>query len=121
MPVSIEQHVDWITDCISYCMQNDFDRIEAEADAAHDWVAHVRDAADATLLSEAGNSWYLGANIPGKPRVFMPYAGGLVRYRKICESAAQGGYVGFNFFQPNSERSNYKLDYQQLHANDTGV
>lgn len=121
MPVSIEQHVDWITDCISYCMQNGIDKIEADVKAAQDWVLHVREAAEATLLPKAGNSWYWGANIPGKPRVFMPYAGGLVRYRKICESAAKGGYVGFSFLKRGADKNLDKLDYQQQLANDPGV
>ena len=110
MPVSIEQHVDWITDCISYCMQNDIDKIEADVKAAQDWVLHVREAAEATLLPKAGNSWYWGANIPGKPRVFMPYAGGLVRYRKICDGAAKGGYVGFSFLKRGADKNLDKLD-----------
>ena len=121
MPVSIEQHVDWITDCISFCMQNGVDRIEADADAAQDWVAHVRETAEGTLLPKAGNSWYWGANIPGKPRVFMPYAGGLVRYRKICESAAKDGYVGFSFLQRGADETMDKLDYQQQFVDDLGV
>ena len=121
MPVSIEQHVDWITDCISFCMQNGVDKIEADADAAQDWVAHVRETAEATLLPKAGNSWYWGANIPGKPRVFMPYAGGLVRYRKICESAAKDGYVGFSFLQRGADETMDKLDYQQQFVDDLGV
>ena len=121
MPVSIEQHVDWITECIDYCMRNSVSRIEAEADAAKGWVAHVREAAEATLLPDAAHSWYWGANIPGKPRVFMPYAGGIVRYRKFCESVAHNGYAGFNFFQSDEKRNKKQIIYQQIHTNDPGV
>ncbi len=66
MPVSIEQHVNWITDCICYCMQNGIARIEADAKSAQDWGAHVREASEATLLPNVGSSWYWGTDIPGK-------------------------------------------------------
>src|SRR5258708_37212006 len=59
------------------------------------WVAEVNEAANKTVLPMATHSWYLGANIPGKPRVFMPYAGGMVRYREICAKVAAHGYEGF--------------------------
>ena len=95
MPVAIEQHVEWITDCIAAMRERGVERIEAEPAAAEQWVSHVNDAANATLLPQAGSSWYLGANIPGKPRVFMPYAGGLPRYRGICEDVSARGYSGF--------------------------
>src|SRR3546814_14272472 len=84
MPVAIEQHVDWITDCIAHMRQHGIERIEAKPEAAEKWVEHVNRAADATLLPQASSSWYLGANVPGKPRVFMPSAGGLNRYVDIC-------------------------------------
>jgi hypothetical protein len=70
-------------------------RIEADSDAAEDWVQQVNDAANATLLPMASSSWYLGANVPGKPRVFMPYAGGFARYTGICNDVTQSGYRGF--------------------------
>jgi cation diffusion facilitator CzcD-associated flavoprotein CzcO len=95
MPVAIEQHVEWITDCIAYMRENSIDRVEAEPEAAEKWVAHVDDAANATLLPRATHSWYLGANVPGKPRVFMPYAGGMTRYRAICSGVAAREYEGF--------------------------
>ncbi len=95
MPVAIEQHVEWITDCIAHLRARGIDRIEPEAEAAEKWVAHVNAAADATLLPLAGHSWYLGANIPGKPRVFMPYAGGMANYRRICNDIAARDYEGF--------------------------
>ena len=95
MPVAIEQHVEWITDCVAHMRRRGLGRIEAEAGAADRWVRHVNEAADATLLPQASSSWYLGANVPGKPRVFMPYAGGMARYRSICEDVAAKGYEGF--------------------------
>lgn len=95
MPTAIEQHVDWITACIRHMREVGLERIEAKADAAQDWVAHVNEAADATLLPQASSSWYLGANVPGKPRVFMPYAGGMARYAGLCETVARDGYTGF--------------------------
>ncbi|CAH0149315.1 NAD(P)/FAD-dependent oxidoreductase [Roseomonas sp. CECT 9278] len=95
MPVAIEQHVEWITDCIAQLRAQGRATIEATDDAAEAWVAHVNDAANATLMPQAGHSWYLGANVPGKPRVFMPYAGGMARYRAICAEVAAQGYPGF--------------------------
>ena len=95
MPVPIEQHVEWITRCIAHMRSHGLTRIEAREDAMDRWVAQVNAAADATLLPQAKHSWYLGANVPGKPRVFMPYAGGMVRYRAICEDVVQRGYEGF--------------------------
>lgn len=95
MPIAIEQHVDWITDCIRDMRAKGLKRIEAEPEPTEKWVAHVNEAADATLLPMASSSWYLGANVPGKPRVFMPYAGGFARYTAICNDVAQNGYRGF--------------------------
>ena len=85
MPVAIEQHVEWITDCIAYLRERGIARIEARPKSMDHWVQAVNEAAEATLLPLAHHSWYLGANVPGKPRVFMPYAGGMVRYRDICD------------------------------------
>ena len=95
MPVAIEQHVEWITDCIAYARENGNDRCEARPEAMEQWVEHVNEAANATLLPQVKHSWYLGANIPGKPRVFMPYAGGMARYRAICNEVAANAYKGF--------------------------
>jgi cation diffusion facilitator CzcD-associated flavoprotein CzcO len=95
MPVPIEQHVEWITDCIAHLRAAGIARFEAKPDAADRWVEEVNAAASATLLPQASSSWYLGANVPGKPRVFMPYAGGMARYRRICEDVAKRGYDGF--------------------------
>jgi hypothetical protein len=95
MPVAIEQHVEWITDCIAHLRSRGIARIEAEISAQDAWVEDVNAAANATLLPQAHHSWYLGANVPGKPRVFMPYAGGMAHYRRICSDIAAKGYEGF--------------------------
>lgn len=94
MFVSIEQHVDWITLCLSNLRKNGTGAIEATQPAEDRWVAHVNEHASKTLFPQA-NSWYLGANIPGKPRVFMPYLGGVQAYREICNDAAARNYEGF--------------------------
>jgi cation diffusion facilitator CzcD-associated flavoprotein CzcO len=95
MPVPIEQHCEWISDCIAHMRTHKLERIEAEPGACDRWVEHVNVAANATLLPFANHSWYLGANVPGKPRVFMPYAGGMARYRQHCADIAARGYEGF--------------------------
>ena len=97
MPVPIEQHVEWIAGCIAHMRARGLERIEARPEAMDNWVAEVNAAANATLLPQAHHSWYLGANVPGKPRVFMPYAGGMAHYRKICDDVAANGYEGFVF------------------------
>jgi cyclohexanone monooxygenase len=94
MIVSIEQHVDWIADCIAYMRDRGFEAMEANKDAEDKWVAHVNEVAYTTLYPQA-NSWYMGANIPGKPRIFMPYIGGVGPYRQICNDIAAKGYEGF--------------------------
>jgi len=95
MPIAIEQHVEWITDCIAYMRWRGLSRIEPHAHAMDRWVEQVNEAANATLLPQVPHSWYLGANVPGKPRVFMPYAGGMPVYRQICTNIAAAGYAGF--------------------------
>lgn len=94
MIASIEQHVDWIADAIGHLGQHQLDRIEPSPQAESAWVDHVNKVADSTLYPLA-NSWYMGANIPGKPRVFMPYVGGFDRYKKQCDAVAAKGYEGF--------------------------
>jgi cyclohexanone monooxygenase len=93
MVVSIEHHVDWITDCLEHIRANDVDRIEATAEAAQEWVAYVNSVADLTLFPTC-NSWYLGANVPGKTRVFMPLPG-FPPYAEQCASVVADGYRGF--------------------------
>ena len=95
MVLAIEQHVDWISACIGYVLERQLDAIEATANAEDGWVTHVNEVAEATLFPLA-NSWYLGANIPGKPRVFMPYVGGFPAYRQTCDEIAAEDYRGFD-------------------------
>jgi cyclohexanone monooxygenase len=90
---AIEQNVEWVTGCIAYLREHKIGRIEAEPGAASAWIAHVNAIADRTLYPTC-NSWYLGANIPGKPRVFMPVPG-LPAYRDKCDQVAADGYEGF--------------------------
>ncbi len=94
MIVSIEQHVDWIADCVAYLRAHDRKGIEATIEAEDAWVMHVNEVGNTTLYPLA-NSWYVGANIPGKPRIFMPYVGGVGAYRKQCDDVAAKGYEGF--------------------------
>ncbi len=96
MLVAIEQHVNWIADCIDYLRRNDLHEIEPTAEAELDWIAHVNEVAEGTMYTAPScNSWYLGANVPGKPRIFMPYVGGYPKYRERCEQVAENGYKGF--------------------------
>ncbi len=94
MLISIEQHVDWISDCMEYMRERGLTTIEATPEAQEAWVEHIRQLGEKTLYPLA-NSWYMGANIPGKPRVFMPYVAGVGPYRKRCEAIAAAGYEGF--------------------------
>lgn len=94
MTVAIEQHQDWITDFIEHMRTHDIEVAEADADAESAWVSHVNKIAESTMFMLA-DSWYLGANIPGKPRVFMPYVGGLGTYREKCNEVADNDYEGF--------------------------
>lgn len=94
--VSIEQHVDWIADCISYLNQNQLKTIEPTASAEDAWIEHVNQVAEGTMFTAPNcNSWYLGANIPGKARIFMPYIGGVGTYRDKCDQIVANGYEGF--------------------------
>ena len=94
MIVSIEQHVDWIADALGHMRERGLVVMEADEVAEDKWVAHVNEVAHGTLYPQA-NSWYMGANIPGKPRIFMPYIGGVGVYRQICNNVAANGYEGF--------------------------
>ncbi|MGE0312171.1 MAG: flavin-containing monooxygenase [Lautropia sp.] len=93
MLVSIEQHVNWIADCLAWMRVHGRTRIEADPDAERAWGAHVNAVADRTLYPRC-NSWYLGANVDGKPRVFMPLIG-FPAYVEKCNAVARGGYTGF--------------------------
>jgi len=96
MILACEQHVDWIADCLQYMRGRRLACVEAEETAEEGWVQHNNEVADRTLYPLA-NSWYVGANIPGKPRVFMPYVGGVSAYKKKCDDIAANGYEGFRF------------------------
>ncbi len=94
MLVAIEQHVDWIADCIASLRQRGVASIAATEEAEDSWVDHVNQVASRTLFPTA-ESWYTGANVPGKPRVFMPYIGGFPAYDGICQDVATADYRGF--------------------------
>ncbi|MGH9027844.1 MAG: flavin-containing monooxygenase [Acidimicrobiia bacterium] len=94
MLVAIEQHVDWVADCIEYLRRHQYASIDATVEAEDRWVDHVNKVANMTLFPIA-NSWYMGANVPGKPRVFMPYIGGLPTYTRVINEAAADDYRGF--------------------------
>ncbi|HET9017641.1 MAG TPA: cyclohexanone monooxygenase, partial [Thermomicrobiaceae bacterium] len=95
MMVSIEQHVEWVAGCLDYLEERGLAGIEASLPAEDAWVEHVDEVAHRTLYPLA-NSWYMGANIPGKPRVFLPYVGGVGTYRTTCDEVAAGDYRGFD-------------------------
>ncbi|HEX6933601.1 MAG TPA: alpha/beta hydrolase fold domain-containing protein [Streptosporangiaceae bacterium] len=105
MVVSIEQHVDWVADCLQRLRAEDLDRIEPTPVAEAGWVRHSQDCAEITLYPRA-NSWYMGANVPGKPRVFLPYIGGVDAYRRACQDVAENGLLGFSLDGPAGARCN---------------
>ncbi|MCU1399122.1 MAG: putative flavin-containing monooxygenase [Acidimicrobiales bacterium] len=94
MMVSIEQNVDWIADCLRDLRADELQTIEPTPGAVAGWVQHVNDYADLSLMPQA-DSWYMGANVPGKPRVFLPYAGGVGKYREACNEVVANDYLGF--------------------------
>ena len=100
MMVSIEQHVDLISDTLIHMRDEGFDRIEPTELAQSRWVIHNNDFAGITLMPSA-NSWYMGANVPGKPQVFLPYIGGVDRYRATCDEVVERGYLGFALDGPD--------------------
>jgi cyclohexanone monooxygenase len=95
MIVSIEQHVRWIGDCLAWMREHGHARIEAGETAERAWVGHVNGVANQTIFPGC-NSWYLGANVAGKVRVFMPLLG-FPAYNEKCKAVAAAGYEGFNF------------------------
>ncbi len=103
MIVSIEQHVDWLTECLAHMQAHQLNVIEPTEAAETAWVAHVNEVAHRTLYPSAA-SWYMGANIPGKPRVFMPYIGGVGTYRRECAEIAAKGYEGFRLAAASCDR-----------------
>ncbi len=93
---TIEQHVDMVTDTMIHMRKRGLDLIEPDLEAEDAWVDHVQEVAHKTLFPQA-NSWYMGANIPGKPRLFMPYIAGVGAYRRTCEDVVADNYRGFHF------------------------
>ena len=105
MAVSIEQHVDWVVDTLESMRAGGFSEIEPTEAAEAGWVLHVNDCGDITLYPQA-NSWYMGANVPGKPRVFLPYVGGVDAYRKACVEVVDRDYLGFELRGPGKVQRN---------------
>ena len=94
---ALEQHVEWIGDCIGYLRAHGHRTIEAQAQAQHDWIEHTTSLVAATVLADPScNSWYNGANVPGKKRRYMGYTGGIPEYRRRCDEIAAAGYTGFD-------------------------
>ena len=94
MPVSIEQHVEWIGDCLAYLRTHGIDTIEADQHAADAWTEHVQVVANKTLYPKAA-SWYMGANIPGKRHAVQFYMAGLGAYRQLLADEAAAGFPAF--------------------------
>ena len=95
MMISIEQHVDWIADAMTYLREHGKQVIDPTLEAEDEWTEHVNEVGNTTLYPSA-NSWYMGSNVAGKPRVFLPYIGGVGPYREICDQVAEKGYDGFD-------------------------
>jgi cation diffusion facilitator CzcD-associated flavoprotein CzcO len=95
MPLAIEDHVDFLAEAIAHLRKNDLDVIEPSADAERNWVAHTNELAQSTLLPDSPTSWYMGNNIPGKPRRVLVYLGGAPTYRATCDEVVDRGYEGF--------------------------
>lgn len=93
---SIEQHVEWISDCIAYMGEHNYSVIEATPEAQEQWWEHVQEVGN-TGLKHTANSWYIGANIAGKSNDFLPYSGGFPNYCKKCQEVVESGYSGFLF------------------------
>ena len=94
IPRCIEQNVEWVSECIKYMSDNGFSKIETEKKAEEEWTQHVYEVAEPSLLMKT-DSWFVGANIPGKKRNFLMYAGGSPTYRAKCEEIVENGYEGF--------------------------
>jgi cyclohexanone monooxygenase len=99
MLVSIEQHVDLVADCIAHVRDTGATTIEPTQEAEERWVDHVREEGEATLYPRA-KSWYMGANVPGKPRVLLPYVTGVGAYRRECDRIVENGFEGFAVGRP---------------------
>jgi cyclohexanone monooxygenase len=109
---SIEQHADWMADCIAHCRAIGAETIEPLPQYESDWVAHVNEVSEVSLRSTC-SSWYVGANVPGRPRVFMPYIGGFPIYVQKCNAVMTEGYDGFIF-----DGAPYEGDAPTVHLTD---
>ena len=109
---TIEHHVDLIAGCLDHMEKNQLERVEPEEQAQVEWAREVAALADKTLYTKA-NSWYIGANVPGKPRVFLIYIGGLGRYVERCDAIVAGGYEGFRFAAPETVAEDQRPAFQQ--------
>ncbi|PJK19782.1 flavin-containing monooxygenase [Mycolicibacterium goodii] len=98
MVLHAEAHVNWISDAIGHLREHGYAAMEATPEAVENWIAECNQRADATLFPKA-NSWYMGANVPGKPRVFMLFIGGFGVYLDICAEVANAGYKGFRLLE----------------------
>ena len=116
MITGIEQHIEWIADCLRFVRENGYTTVEADPVAERQWVDHVNQLADATLLPQA-DSWYVGANIPGKPRVFLPYVGGHGNYRMKCADVAFQHYEGFLFGRGGSAQDTSSVSHSERMSN----
>ena len=93
---ALEQHVEWIADCIAHLRANGYRTIEALPEAQREWIEHATSLVAATVLVHPScNSWYNGANVPGKKRMYMGYTAGIPDYRRRCDEIAENGYAGF--------------------------
>ena len=93
---ALEQHVEWISDCINYLREHAYRTIEALPEAQRDWMEHTTAlVASTVLVHPTCNSWYNGGNVPGKRRMYMAYAAGIPEYRRHCNEIADDGYTGF--------------------------
>ena len=98
MVLHAEAHVNWIADCIDHLDEHGYAGIEARLEAVNLWIAECAARAEATLFPKA-DSWYMGANVPGKPRVFMLFVSGFAVYNDICAEVAAAGYSGFELIK----------------------
>lgn len=98
MVLHAEAHVNWIAEAIAYLDDRGYAAIEPTAEAVENWIAECAQRAEATLFTQA-NSWYMGANVPGKPRQFMLFIGGFGTYLDICNEVAAAGYKGFELLK----------------------
>jgi cyclohexanone monooxygenase len=98
MVLHAEAHVNWIAECIGRLDEHGYSAIEATPEAVDEWVAECARRAEASLFTKA-DSWYLGANVPGKPRVFMLFIGGFASYLDVCREVVDAGYQGFRLLK----------------------